>query len=107
MLRNRFSPIEALSEEQLEVIHDASLSLLEDHGIEVMGDQALDLFRTAGADVDNDGIVRMDRGLVLETISTAPETFTLTPRNTENTVYVVAMLLILVWCPARPMFTTV
>ena len=87
VLRNRFSPIEALTEEQLELIHDASLSILEDHGIEVMGDQALDLFRAAGAEVDNNGIVRMDRGLVLETISTAPETFTLTPRNTENTLH--------------------
>jgi len=83
-LRNRFSPVEPLDEEQLDLIHDASMTLLEQQGIEVMGDMALDLFRSAGAHVSKDGIVRMDRALVMETIATAPETFTLTPRNNDN-----------------------
>lgn len=85
-LRNRFSPIAALDEEQLELIHTASLDLLEDLGIEVLGEQALALFRNAGAEVGGDGIVRMDRALVLETIAQAPDDFTLTPRNPENAI---------------------
>lgn len=87
-LRNRMAPVEPLSEEQLEQIHQASLTLLEEQGIEVVGDQALALFRKAGATVDSAGIVRMDRALVMQIVSNAPSTFTLTPRNGENVVQV-------------------
>ena len=76
--------MQALDEEQLELVHEATLDLLENLGIEVLGDQALDLFRRAGADVGDDGIVRMDRALVMQTIASAPETFTLTPRNPDR-----------------------
>lgn len=86
-LRNRFSPLQALDEEQLEMLHDASMTILEEQGVEVMGELALQKFRDAGADVSKNGLVKMDRNLVMETISTAPETFTLTPRNPENTFY--------------------
>ena len=85
-LRNRFAPIAALDEEQLELIHDASLDILEDLGIEVLGDEALALFRSAGADISDDGVVRLDRALVLETIAHAPSDFTLTPRNPDNAI---------------------
>jgi trimethylamine--corrinoid protein Co-methyltransferase len=87
-LRNRFQPLQALDEEQLEFIHDISLRIVEEQGIEVMGDLALDLFRKAGASVDERGVVRMDRGLLLETVAQAPERFEVTPRNPENTLKV-------------------
>ena len=83
-LRNRFAPVEALDAEQLALIHDASMELLEDQGIEVLGEQALEVFRKGGADVDDQGIVRLDRALVMEAISHAPETFTTRARNPEN-----------------------
>jgi trimethylamine--corrinoid protein Co-methyltransferase len=85
-LRNRFAPIEALDEEQLDFIHNISLRILEEEGIEVMGEQALDLFRNAGASVDDNGVVRMDRAQLLEIVALAPETFTLTPRNSEQAI---------------------
>ncbi|MBX2824783.1 MAG: trimethylamine methyltransferase family protein [Gammaproteobacteria bacterium] len=85
-LRNRLAPVEPLDDEQIELLHQASLQLLEEQGIEVMGEQALDLFRKAGAEVSPDGVVRLDRGLVLETVAHAPAEFQLTPRNPENTV---------------------
>ena len=53
--RNRFAPILALEAEQVELIHEASMDILEQLGIEVMGQQALDLFKRAGADVDVGG----------------------------------------------------
>lgn len=87
-LRNRFAPIEALDEEQVEFIHDISLRILEEEGVEVMGDRALDLFRKAGASVSASGVVRIDRNLLLETIATAPETFDITPRNPDQTIQV-------------------
>ena len=88
VLRNRFAPIEALDEEQLEFIHNVSLRILEEEGIEVMGDQALALFRKAGASVDDNGVVRIDRNLLLETVALAPETFTVTPRNEAQAIEV-------------------
>ena len=87
-MRNRFAPIEALDEEQLEFIHDISLRILEEEGIEVMGDMALDTFRKAGADVDSAGVVRLDRNLLLETVALAPETFQCSTRNPAQTVEV-------------------
>jgi trimethylamine--corrinoid protein Co-methyltransferase len=86
VLRNRFAPLEALNEEQLEFIHDVSLRIIEEEGIEVLGDQALDQFRKAGASADADGVVRMDRALVLETVGKAPEQFDVTPRNPAQTM---------------------
>ncbi|MEZ5479381.1 MAG: trimethylamine methyltransferase family protein [Thiolinea sp.] len=85
-LRNRFAPLEPLDEEQLNLIHEASMTLLEQQGIEVLGNQALDVFRQAGAEVDDNGVVRLDRHLVLETLRQAPDTFTVTPRNPANTL---------------------
>ncbi len=87
-LRNPMNPVEPLNEEQLELIHTVSLEILEDQGIEVLGDQALDLFRKAGAEVSEDGIVRMDRGLVLETVAKAPGPFDITPRNPDRAITV-------------------
>jgi trimethylamine--corrinoid protein Co-methyltransferase len=88
ILRNRFAPLEALDEEQLEFIHDISLRIVEEEGVEVMGDQALDLFRKAGASVDENGVVRMDRALLLDAVARAPETFDVVPRNPEQTLKV-------------------
>jgi len=85
-LYNPFQPLDPLNEEQLEDIHDASMRLLEEQGIEVMGELALQKFREAGAEVSNSGIVRMDRGLVMDTIASAPASFNLVPRNPDNTV---------------------
>ena len=81
VLRNRFAPLEALDEEQLDFIHDVSMRIIEEQGIELLGVQALDLFRKAGASVDDDGVVRMDRALLLETVARAPARFDVVPRN--------------------------
>lgn len=86
-MKNRYAPMEPLSADQLEAIHEATLDLLENHGIEAMGDQALDLYQSAGADVDRaTGMVRMDRNLVMELIGKAPSEFALTPRNPDRTI---------------------
>ncbi len=84
VLRNRFAPLEPLDAEQLEFIHDVSMRIVEEQGIEVLGDMALDLYRRAGAEVDENGVVRMDRNLLLETVSKAPSSFDVTPRNPDQ-----------------------
>ena len=86
ILRNRFAPLEPLDAEQLEFIHDVSMRIVEEQGIEVLGEQALATYRAAGAEVDDGGIVRMDRALLLETVARAPSSFEVTPRNPDRTM---------------------
>lgn len=79
---NPYAPMELLSEDQLEQIHQTSLRILEELGIEVMSPRALSLFKAAGADVDFKTMnVRLDRSLVEKCLLAAPSTFTLTSRN--------------------------
>jgi trimethylamine--corrinoid protein Co-methyltransferase len=86
-LRNPFPPMEPLSADQVEAIHEASLDVIENLGLEVNGDRALTLYERAGADVDRSTeMVRMDRGLVMDLMSTVPSEFTLTPRNPDRTI---------------------
>ncbi|HPQ97677.1 MAG TPA: trimethylamine methyltransferase family protein, partial [Thiolinea sp.] len=44
------------------------------------------VFREAGASVDAAGVVRLERGLVMESIAQAPSRFRVTPRNPDNTL---------------------
>jgi len=79
---NPYPPMEVLSAEQLEAIHQTSLRILEELGIEVMSPRALAVLAAAGANVEHStGTVRLDRGLIDSALATAPSSFTLTPRN--------------------------
>lgn len=84
---NRFPPLEVLSADELEMIHNASLRVLEEIGLEVMSDQALGLLKAAGAKVDMARQhVWIDRGIVEAALKTVPAEFTLTPRNPARAV---------------------
>jgi trimethylamine--corrinoid protein Co-methyltransferase len=85
--RNPYKPIEVLSADHLEAVHETSLRILEDHGMEFLDDEALALLKAAGADVKaGDRIVRFDRGLVLESIAKAPAEVKLHARNPERSL---------------------
>jgi trimethylamine--corrinoid protein Co-methyltransferase len=87
-VRNPYPPMALLSADQIEAIHDASLHILEDFGIELMSPRALSLCERAGATVDHaTQTVRLDRGLVAEALKTAPQSYTLTPRNMGRAVH--------------------
>src|SRR5215469_6820984 len=84
---NRLPPVEVLSADQVEAIHNASLRVLEDIGMEVLNDRALEIFHRAGAAVDRGAQhVRLDRGLVAEAVAKAPPSFRLHARNAERSV---------------------
>ena len=86
-LVNPFRPLEILSADQLETIHRASLRILAEVGLEVLGDRALDLLAGAGATIDRaTRRVRLDPGLVEETIRTAPSEFTVHARNPGRSI---------------------
>ncbi len=86
-VRNPYPPLEILSADQLEAIHQTSLRILEELGIELMSPDARRRLRAAGAEVDEtSGIVRLDRGLVAGALASAPSRFDLVPRNPARTV---------------------
>ena len=81
-LRNPYRPIEILSEDEIEMIHRASLRILGEIGVEVLGDRAIDLFRADGARVnDENRRVRLDPARVEELVAKAPSDFELHARN--------------------------
>ncbi|MGF1608548.1 MAG: trimethylamine methyltransferase family protein [Kiloniellales bacterium] len=81
-LRNPYRPLEVLSEEQIEAIHDASLTILEEIGMDFLHPEALEILRQAGADVEpGSERVRLDRGLIEEAVAKAPAELTLHARN--------------------------
>jgi trimethylamine--corrinoid protein Co-methyltransferase len=81
-LVNPFRPLEILSADQVEAIHDASLRILSEIGMEVLGDRALDVLARAGARVDRaTRRVLLDPAQVEELVALAPSTFGLHARN--------------------------
>ncbi len=79
---NPYPPLEVLSAEQLERVHESSLRILAELGIELMSARARAVLRDAGAEVDEpSGLVRLDPSLVEQLVGRAPSSFTLTPRN--------------------------
>ena len=47
--RNRLSPVELVSADELESIHEASLTILEEIGMDVLLPEAREIYRAAGA----------------------------------------------------------
>ena len=71
-LRNPFPQMSVFSEDRVEAIHEASLSVLEDLGIKVLLPEARALFRAGGARVGEDEMVWIGREMVEAALGTAP-----------------------------------
>ena len=83
--RNPYSPIEAVTADQLEAIHNASLRILEELGIEFLDEEALEILKHNGAEVTaGSNRVRLPRDLVLQHVAKAPGEFTLHARNAAH-----------------------
>ncbi len=86
-LVNPYAPIEVISPEQLEQIHNASMHILENIGLEFLEDEAFTYWQQAGATTDPAARrVWLDRGLVQELVAKAPSRFTLRARNPKHAV---------------------
>ena len=84
-LFNPYAPIEVLSADDLDLIHDGSMRILEDIGLEVLNQPALGLYEDKGARVDWDlQRVYLGRELVTDCLQTVPSTFSLHSRNPER-----------------------
>ena len=84
-LFNPYAPIEVLSGDDLDLIHDGSMRILEDIGLEVLNERALGLYEADGAKVDWDlQRVYLSRERVMDRLQTVPSQFTLHARNSER-----------------------
>ncbi len=80
--RNPYKPIEVLTEEQLDKVHNASMRILEDFGIEFLDDESRLFAISKGAEeVAGTQRLRFDRNLVLESVAQAPSSFVMHARN--------------------------
>ena len=85
--RRRFPAMSIISADELEAIHNASLSVLEEIGMDFLNAEARDILKSAGADLRPDSLrVRFDRGLIERAVANAPAEFTLHARNPEHDV---------------------
>ena len=85
--RMRFDPLRAVSDDELESIHRASLRVLAETGIDFLDDTARRQLVDAGCDVDGNR-VRFDPDLVLRLVSTAPEQFTVHAQNPARSLHI-------------------
>ncbi len=84
-LFNPYAPIEVLSDDDLELIHDGSMRILEEIGLKVLNERALGLYEDKGARVEWDSQrVYLSRELVMTQLQTVPSQFTFHARNPER-----------------------
>ena len=83
--RMPYEPTRAISEDELEAIHRASLRVLAETGMDFLDPDAREHLRAAGAQIeDGSQRVRFDPAMVEEVIKTVPSEFTLHARNPER-----------------------
>ena len=84
---NRFPPLCALSDDEVEFIHQSSLRVLEEVGVEVMSPVGRKILAHAGATVNNgNDVVFIDRGLVESCIETVRPNFRIHARNPNHDI---------------------
>ncbi len=81
--RYGIKPVEVVSEDQLETIHQASLGILREVGIDFRDEVALAQWRDAGADVRGER-VHLDGALVESLLALAPSRFELSGRGANT-----------------------
>ena len=81
---------EVASEDQLEMIHNASMQILEEVGIDVLNDEARRIMIENGARLASKKGTRVffDRSLIADKITTVPSEFTLHARNPAHSIKV-------------------
>lgn len=83
----RYQPTAAVSADELEAIHLASLRILAEIGMDFLCPEARQRLAAAGADVrPGSERVRFDPAMVMERVATCPSEFTLHSRNPERNI---------------------
>ena len=82
-LERNIPTYELLPPEAIELIHQASLGILQDVGIEFRDTEALALWEAAGADVTGTR-VRIPGALLMQLVGLIPSEFTIHARNPQR-----------------------
>ncbi len=82
---DRDAPLDVLTPEQLDIVHEQAMRILEEIGTDVLHEEAKKLLAEAGQAVDGDR-VRWDRGFVMEQVAKTPRSFRLHARNSERSL---------------------
>jgi len=83
--RRNFKPLEILTDEQIEVIHRATLDELEETGIRFEHERGLNVLEENGCQVDRNKMrVRIPAGLVEECLHKCPNSFHVKARDVKN-----------------------
>ena len=86
-IRNSLPPIEPLSVDEIEWIHQASLRVLAELGMKVTDEEARKIYREGGARIDDrEEMVYLDPEMVEEIIKTVPPEFSMRARNPDKSV---------------------
>ena len=72
-----------LNQDQIEVLHNASLEIMERTGMRFFDREALDLFKKAGADISDENLVRIPSHLVEWARRSVPENVNIFDRNRQ------------------------
>lgn len=87
LVQNPFPPMAAMSDDQVESVIEAALTILEAQGFRFLQEASRTLLTNAGADTtDTEGMVKFDRGLIRERVSEAPGSFELRARNPDRSL---------------------
>ena len=85
--RYNVSPVEIVSRDELESVHQAALTVLKEIGVDILHDEARALLKSAGCEVaPGSERVHFDPQLVEAQIGLAPRSFTLHARNPARNV---------------------
>ncbi len=87
MINRTLKALDYLNEEELEKIHQASLSVLEKNGIKFQSGEAREILRKGGARVEGETVYFSPK-MVMELVAQAPSEFTLHARNPGNNVVI-------------------
>jgi len=84
-VKRPYAPINVLSADHVEALHQAALKVLRDIGMRVLDASARERFRGAGAMTTED-MVRLDPAMVEEHLAKVPRHFTLASRNPQRSL---------------------
>ena len=83
--RNPMPRLRLISDDEVEALHQAALTILETIGVRCAVKEARDIFAKAGAQIDeSDGRVRLGRDIIEASLATVPSELTLTPRSPDR-----------------------
>ena len=83
--RRSFPPVDLISADQIETIHQTSLQVLEEIGMQILLPEGREILQKAGAIVEGE-MVRFGREIVEASIGSAPEQFTWHARNPAHSI---------------------